>query len=192
MDEATLGRVLDAAEPLFGERGFFRVGLDEVAEKAGVDASELAREFPDSGALVVQLAQVRAHELRAVLHQSVEGLGSRSMMEGVGFQAFFSWLGDHPHMYRIIRQSELVDREVFRRWYSDLAEDYARGLTRAMDDGEIPRGDPEALSYCLMGMGDFVGMRYILWDERHDLPAEVQRTFQRLVSRMLNPAVPGR
>ena len=33
-----------------------------------------------------------------------------------------------------------------------------------MDRGEIRRFDPEALVYMLMGMLDFIGMRWVLWD----------------------------
>jgi AcrR family transcriptional regulator len=185
MDDQTRSRVLDAAEPMFGERGFFRVTLEEVAKNADVDPAELQAEFGDSGRLLVKLAQVRAHELRSVLHQAVEGLSSRSMIEGSGFRAWFEWIGDHPHIYRIVRQSELVDQEVFRNWYRDLADDYVRGLTRAMDEGEVQRSDPETLTWCLMGMGDFLGMRYVLWDGRRELPRDVMQTFLRIMTRIL-------
>jgi hypothetical protein len=33
-----------------------------------------------------------------------------------------------------------------------------------MDAGEVHRLDPETIAYCLMGLGDFLGMRWVLWE----------------------------
>jgi hypothetical protein len=41
-----------------------------------------------------------------------------------------------------------------------------------MEQGEIARLDPRVLAYCLMGIGDFLGTRWVLWEER-DPPAHV-------------------
>jgi hypothetical protein len=47
-----------------------------------------------------------------------------------------------------------------------------RGLARAMDARQIRRADPEQLAWCLMGIGDFLGMRWVLWeDEAPDIDA---------------------
>jgi hypothetical protein len=55
-----------------------------------------------------------------------------------------------------------------------------------MDEGEIQRSDPETLTWCLMGMGDFLGMRYVLWEGRRELPREVMQTFLRIMTRILS------
>ena len=185
MDEAARGRVWDAAEELFGARGWFRVGLDEVARGAGVELSDVEAEFGDRDQLLVRLAQQRAHEVRTRLHRAVEGLGSRTAMEGAGFQEWFRWLSEHPYTNQIIWQVELVDPDVHRMWYRDLAADYVRGLTRAIDDGELPRADPEALAWILMGMGDFIGMRYVTWTDATALQQDVMKTFLRAVTKVL-------
>ncbi len=33
-----------------------------------------------------------------------------------------------------------------------------------MEEGQIRRLDPECLAYCLMGIGDFLDMYWVLWD----------------------------
>jgi hypothetical protein len=62
-----------------------------------------------------------------------------------------------------VRQAEFVDEECFRRYYRGFAVPYARALERAQRRGQLRRIDPEALAYCLMGIADFLGMRYVLW-----------------------------
>jgi hypothetical protein len=39
-----------------------------------------------------------------------------------------------------------------------------------MRAGQVARLDPETLAYCLMGIGDFLGMRWVLWEERDPPP----------------------
>jgi hypothetical protein len=54
-----------------------------------------------------------------------------------------------------------------------------------MDGGEIARADPEVLAWALMAVGEMIGMRWILWDGRDGLPAEVRRELDTLILRML-------
>ena len=44
---------------------------------------------------------------------------------------------------------------------------------QAMEAGEIDEADPELLAWALMGIGELVGMRWILWAGRDELPADV-------------------
>ncbi|MEJ2503619.1 MAG: TetR/AcrR family transcriptional regulator, partial [Gemmatimonadota bacterium] len=41
---------------------------------------------------------------------------------------------------------------------------WARGLTVAMEAGEIRRLDAETVAYALMGAAHFMGMRWVLWE----------------------------
>jgi len=68
-----------------------------------------------------------------------------------------------------------VDEGLYRSYYRRLAAGYASGLEAAMRAGEVSRLDAETLAYCLMGIGDFLGMRWVLWEER-DPPAQVLDT----------------
>ncbi len=42
-----------------------------------------------------------------------------------------------------------------------------------MDAGEIAPADPEVVAWALMGVGELIGMRWILWDGNDDLPEAV-------------------
>ena len=90
-------------------------------------------------------------------------------MERAGFRAFFEFAGKHHNLYRIVRQAEFVDEAVYLRYYQRLAAAYARGLSHAMDAHEIARYDPELLAYALMGVADFLGMRFVVWNSPEKL-----------------------
>ncbi len=61
-----------------------------------------------------------------------------------------------------------------------MAEGYTRGLARAVEEGQIRCLDPECLAYCLMGIGDFLGMRWMLWDGESP-PDEVFETMMAFI-----------
>jgi len=116
--------------------------------------------------------QERAHELRMVTRVAAEGAPDRVEAERRAFAGFFDFISRHGNLYRVVRQSEFVDPALMRSFYEAMAQGYSVALQNAMDSGEIGRMDPEVLAYCLMGVGDFIGMRWVVWPGR-PIPAEI-------------------
>ena len=54
-----------------------------------------------------------------------------------------------------------------------------------MDGGEIADADPEVLAWILMGIGEIVGMRWILWGDDGEVPDDVADEMARFISRGL-------
>jgi hypothetical protein len=54
-----------------------------------------------------------------------------------------------------------------------------------MAEGEIADGDPEVLAWALMGIGELIGMRWILWAERDELPPEVAAELATIIRRAI-------
>jgi hypothetical protein len=61
-----------------------------------------------------------------------------------------------------------------------------------MAAGEIAEGDPELLAWALMGIGELVGMRWILWAERDELSPEMLDELGRIIARTLGSGNGGR
>ncbi len=169
----TRQKVLDAAEEVFGRDGFHRASVVDITRTAGVGQGTFYLYFPSKEALFVELVRQMGHEMRRRLAESTAGLPTRAAAEREGLRAFFEFVAQHPAMYRIVRECEFVDGEEFRNWYEELAEGYIRGISRAMESQEFRRLDPEVVAYCLMGMGDFLGMKLIRWEGRRRVPARV-------------------
>jgi hypothetical protein len=117
--------------------------------------------------------------------------GTRAEKELLGFGAFFRFTAEHPALYRIIRQAEFVSPETLHEHYRRLTNGYVAGLRQAMADGEIDDGDPEVLAWALMGIGELVGMRWILWAEQEQVPAEVFDELARVIVRALGAKEPA-
>jgi AcrR family transcriptional regulator len=165
---------VDAAEVVFGERGYERASIADITREAGVALGTFYVYFPDKKALFVEVVDGLGERLRATLGAAVAGETSRLGVERRGLEAFFAFARRHRLLYRIVRQAEFVDEALFRRYYRRIAEPYARRLSEAIGAGEVRPVDPEALAYCLMGVADFLGLRYVLWGRGRNLAGALE------------------
>ena len=161
----TKERLLRAAERVFGTSGFDRASIAEITAGAGVSQGTFYCYFVDKKAVFLALLDELGRELRTALRAATHGLTGRLDIERAGFRGFFQFVAEHRDLYRIVRQAEFVDESAYRTYYLRLAAGYTRGLRHAMDAGQIRRADPEQLAWSLMGMADFLGMRWVLWED---------------------------
>ncbi|GMT97601.1 hypothetical protein KH5H1_17200 [Corallococcus caeni] len=156
---------MKAAEAVFGDKGYERASIADLTRKASVALGTFYVYFPDKQSIFVEVVDELGARLRRLIAESTAACTTRLEVEREGLRAFFEFVRQHPNLYRVVRQAEFVDADCYRRYYDRFAKGYVRGLTQAMDKGEVRRMDPEALAYCLMGIGDFLGMRWVLWEE---------------------------
>lgn len=171
--ERTRARLLSAAEEVFGEGTYDEASIVEITRRAGVSQGTFYIYFPAKADIFREVVRDLGHQLRTRLALSVDGATSRAEVERRGFRAFFTFVEEHPTLYRIIRQAEFVDRQAYLEHYERLAEGYRIGLASAMRRGEFRKTDPEVLAYCLMGMAEIIGARWILWDGVAKIPDRV-------------------
>jgi AcrR family transcriptional regulator len=176
--------LLAAAEKVFGEKSYFTVSIADITQEAGTGSGTFYIYFPSKEAAFRELVEQRGHELRMVTRLAAEGAPSRLEAERRAFAEFFQFISRHGALYRVVRQAELVDPGLMRSFYEAMAEGYTTALRQAMDAGEVRRMDPEVLAYCLMGVGDFVGMRWVVWP-RGAIPEAVLEQVMEFVMRGL-------
>jgi AcrR family transcriptional regulator len=162
--QRTREKLLKAAEHVFGEKGYERASIADITRKGGVALGTFYVYFPDKQSIFVEVVDGLGARLRRLIAESVVGCTTRMEVEREGLRTFFQFASKHRNLYRVVRQAEFVDEACYRRYYDNFARGYVRGLTKAMAAGEVRRVDPEALAYCLMGIGDFLGMRWVMWD----------------------------
>ena len=183
--ERTRQRLLEAAEDVFAKHGYHDASIVKITEAAGVGQGTFYLYFDGKKRIFDELVlDLNARVRRAMTEASSEG-GTRAERELLGFGAFFRFTGEHPALYRIIRQAEFVSPETLQLHYERLTEGYMAGLQQAMDAGEVAKGDPEVLAWSLMGIGELVGMRWVLWDGKAEMPEQVFDELARILVRAL-------
>jgi AcrR family transcriptional regulator len=181
----TRRRLLDAAERVFGELGFHEASVVKLAEAAGVAAGTYYLYFDSKKAIFEELMRDLNRRIRRAMSEGAEQGTTRIDAELRGFAAYFRFTAEHPALYRIIRQSEFVAPEMLRYHYDRVAEGYVAALDKAMESGEIAKLDPEVTAYALMGLGELVGMRWILWGDGREVPKHVLTELERIVRSIL-------
>ncbi|MGH3025306.1 MAG: TetR/AcrR family transcriptional regulator [Gaiellaceae bacterium] len=181
----TRRRLLDAAERVFGDLGYHDASVVKLAEIAGVAGGTFYLYFDSKKAVFDELVRDLNQRVRHAMKEgSLQG-ETRLQSELLGFEAYFRFTSEHPALYRIIRQAEFVSPEMLRYHYDHLSRGYIEALQAAVESGEIGKLDPEVAAYALMGLGELVGMRFILWGDGNPLPARVWKELERMIACIL-------
>lgn len=183
--ERTRGALLQAAEEVFAEHGWEEASIVKITERAGVSQGTFYRYFVSKQAIFDELVDDLNRRVRRAMAEGAARGRSRTEAERHGFEGFFRFTSEHPALYRVIRQAEFASPQALHRHYERIAEGYRQALAEAMERGEIAPGDPEVLAYALMGIGELIGMRWILWNVGGEVPADVMDEMMRFIQRGL-------
>ncbi len=165
MGQRTRFRLKIAAIAALAEGGYQDLKVSDICERAEVAQGTFYVYFVDKKAIFLELVRSLNERLREVVLAAMTGITDPIQAERERFRSFFRFALLHRNLYRIVRQAEWVDEEVYRWYYRRLADGYSATLEHAMERGQLRPLQPELTAYCLMGMADFIGMRYCLWAE---------------------------
>lgn len=164
--EVTFQKLLEAAEAVFGEKGYYETSIVDIIQRAGVAQGTFYLYFKTKKDIFRQLVVHLHHEVRKSIQEAVQGVANRLAAETTGLRAYHNFLLEHRNLYRLVRELEFVDEDLFKWYYQSFANNYARRLSQAMEKGDIRKMDPEVLAYSLIGLNVFIGMRWPLWENR--------------------------
>ena len=188
---ATRDRILDSALKVFGEVGYHDASIVRITEGAGVAMGTFYLYFEGKLQVFNELVEDLNRRMRHRMTQAIAEAPNRLEAERAGFKAFFAFTTEVPQLYRIIRQAEFVSPEAMHLHYGRIVEGYQRALAAASDAGEIAPLDPEVTAWALMGIGEIIGMRWILWQEGSDgappIPDDVFEHTLDFITRALRP-----
>ncbi len=169
----TRQKVLEAAELVFAALGYHEASIVKITEAAGVAQGTFYLYFASKQQVFEELVEDLNRRVRHAMAEGSSKGTTRSEKERLGFQAFFRFTAEHPALYRIIRQAEFVSPRALHLHYERLVDGYILGLRAAMQTGEVAPADPEVLAWALMGVGELIGMRWILWGTSKEVPPDV-------------------
>lgn len=186
----TRERLLGAAEDVFAAMGYHDASIVKITEAAGVAQGTFYNYFDSKQQAFDELIVDLNRRIRHAMSEHAEEGTTRAEKERLGFRGYFAFTSQHPALYRVLRQAEIVSPELLRRHYDKISTGYVEGLRSAVDSGEIGEGDPEVLAWMLMGIGEIVGMRWILWGEDGNVPEDVFEQMFRFIQRGLGAEEP--
>jgi len=162
---ATKARILEAAESVFARLGYTGASIVRITEEAGVGQGTFYLYFDSKLAVFEEVVDDLNRRVRHSMSEAAARGSTRIEAERLGFQGFFEFTAAHPALYRIVREAEFVSPRALRRHYTRIVEGYTDGLERAKAAGEIA-ADPTVAAWMLLGIGEMIGMRWVLWGDR--------------------------
>jgi AcrR family transcriptional regulator len=177
----TRTRIIEAAEQVFADVGYHDASIVRITETAGVAQGTFYLYFGSKKQVFDELVRDLNRRVRHAMKEGSSQGTTRLESELLGFAAYFRFTSEHKALYRIIRQAEFVSPEMLRYHYERLSEGYVEALREAAASGEIGEVDPEVTAWALMGMGELIGMRWILWEGRAEIPPHVFEELARIV-----------
>ncbi|EAR09717.1 TetR/AcrR family transcriptional regulator [Reinekea blandensis] len=184
--QATLEKILLAAESEFAEKGFHDGSISGIAHRAGIGQGTFYLYFKCKEDVLRELVLFINRSLRALLSEAIIDVSDRIDAERIGLRTFLEYIQAHPGLYRILQESQFVDPEVYRAYYESFAQGYNDALMAAQQRGGIRDGDTEAWTWSMMGMMHFIGQRFVVWDTERTLDDIVDSTID-LLSHGLKP-----
>ena len=178
---ATRERLLGAAEDIFSELGYHEASIVKITEAAGVAQGTFYLYFASKQEIFEELVRDLNRRVRHAMAEGAERGRTRAEAELLGFKGYFEFAAQHGALYRIIRQAEFVSPQTLRDHYETIASGYIAALGSAMEQGQVAQMDPEVLAWALMGMGELIGMRWILWEQAAEMPKVVFAELDRMI-----------
>ncbi len=187
--QRTRRALLKSAEDVFGAVGYHDASIVKITELAGVAQGTFYLYFSSKLQIFDEVVADLNQQVRHAMSEAARGAHSRLEAERLGFAGFFRFTAEHPALYRVIRQAEFVSPQALRNHYETIIESYIPYLGEAMDSGEVAAGDPMVLAWSLIAVGEAIGMRWILWNDAHEVPPAVFEEMMAIIARMLGETV---
>jgi AcrR family transcriptional regulator len=178
--KATFRLLLDTSVNVFYANGYHKTTIKDITSEAGVAAGTFYLYFKNKFVLYKYLLIEIQHDIRRTIAQKVSLVEGRYEKEREGLKTFIQYTIDNPHSYNIIWESLFIDKTLFMDYYSGFAKRYEKGLNQSIKDGEMHDVDTELVSYILMGIANFIGLKVLfnLGSNKDDIELVVDKVMK--------------
>lgn len=181
--DKTFQKIVRAAEDLFFEKGYHQTNISDITQRAGIALGTFYIYFDDKYAVYGYIQKHFYHQIRESIARSLTGQEDRLEMERIGLKEFLKFIQRHPHTYNILWEALYIDKSLFLDYYENFAERYVRSLQMSQPTvHELEEADFETMAWALMGIANFIGLKYVLFQESSD--EELDQVVDRVI-RML-------
>ncbi|WP_233269550.1 TetR/AcrR family transcriptional regulator [Alteribacillus sp. YIM 98480] len=155
-----------SAEYVFGKNGYHQSSITEITQNAGVSLGSFYTYFESKFHIFETLLWEMVRGLIEVIKKRTIGIQNRIELEKEGFKAFFDFIKERPYWYSLFPQAEFVDKKLYQEIFEKFAESYVLRIQDSINKGEIRPVDPEILVYSFIGITNYIGMKWIIWDKK--------------------------
>lgn len=183
----TFQALLNAAEHQFYVLGYHGATIKDITSDAGVGLGTFYIYFNDKKSCYQYLLLQYSHYIRSQIAQKIEHAKDRREAERLGLLEFLEIVRDNASIYHIIWESLYIDKDLFIEYYTTFAQYYMRAIEANINTkGGYKDVDPEVLAYTFMGIANFIGLRYTMFDKSTDLEKIASQVIEMLDKGIFN------
>ena len=176
--------LVDSAEKLFAKSGFSDVSISDICREAKTAVGTFYIYFETKTDIYRYLVQSYGTRIKRSIAKDISECKTREERERTGIKTFIRLAVEDPTFYNIIWGSLSVDKQLFQDYYTSFADSYRRALLG--DEEELKTDDLMTLSYALMGISSFLGLRAIFEEMSED---EIDRMIDDTFMPMLHEGI---
>lgn len=175
-----MNEIVQAAEDLFNDASFFETSVSDICKKAHTAVGTFYIYFDSKTDLYRYLVERYKKEIKTALRQNIQEATTRYEKERAGIKCFVKYAIKTPQVYKIIWGSLAVEEQMFIDYYESFARSYANALSESSD--ELRLTDIKSLSYCLMGITNFIGLKALFENSTdEEIDAYIDQTVMPLI-----------
>lgn len=163
--QRTLDRILKESERLFYEKGYHNTSVVDITTASEIGLGTFYIYFNDKYSLYKHLLLHYSRDIRKAIVTDIQPHHTRVEQEEIGLRTFLKYIHRNKHIYNIIWESLYIDKSLFKDYYESFGRRYRVGLDAAKEQGEIRESDTTIMAYFLMGISNFVGLKYVVFDD---------------------------
>lgn len=160
-------RILDAAERVFAERGFFAAKVADVAREAGVADGTIYLYFKNKDDLLVSLFEARMEVVNRTLSEAVASADTPRAQLSAFVRAYLALVAEEPTAAEVLtielRQSTKFMREYHAQGFGELLRLLAGVIARGQQAGELSAAVPAThAARMIFGVLDELALAWLL------------------------------
>jgi len=187
--EATRARLFDAAVEIVGEYGYAGTSVARITERAEVAQGTFYNYFESRQDLLDQLLPAISEQLHQHIRLRVLAARGATERERARLSAFFEFLEQAPHLFKILSEGPVQAPEGFRRHLEQQTESYRRAMRYELQRGNLRISNPdelEVVTQMLLSAREYLSARFCFVDGRFTRPPDfVVETYMKFVAATL-------
>lgn len=181
-----------AAAEIVGDVGYKDASVSLIVQRAGVAQGTFYNHFESRQDILDQLLPATGRQLLAYIQERSQAGSTMLEKEELGFKAFFSFLDENPHFFRILNEAESFAPKAYRAHLELVAKGYSKFFKQARQSGELQNFDEreiEVVVFMLMAARSYLAWRFIYGAEKQKtMPEWVTGAYMKLLRQGLQPA----
>lgn len=167
----TLNALVDASRKNFYRKGYYKTTIKDITKDAGVSVGAFYLYFEDKLSVYKYLVTTYGKYIRNHISKHIAASPTRREAERAGLIAYIDLVRANPDIYNIVWEALYIDKKIFMDYYLEFSGSYIRQLEKSKANGEITYRNPEVVSFLLMGMHTFIGLRFGTLETKEDVEA---------------------